>query len=144
MNVGKLVGNTPMIKINYEYEGKLGSIYAKLEFYNYSGSIKDRIALYIIETERKNGNLVDGQSIVEVTSGNTGIAFSAIGALFGHDVHIFMPDWVSLERRKLIEMYGAHVHLVSKEDGGFKKHLNLLKTSPTKQAHSDHSNLIMN
>ncbi|MDO5859617.1 PLP-dependent cysteine synthase family protein [Methanobrevibacter sp.] len=125
MNVGKLVGNTPLIKINYEYEGKLGSIYTKLEFYNYSGSIKDRIALYIIETERKNGNLVDGQSIVEVTSGNTGIAFSAIGALFGHDVHIFMPDWVSLERRKLIEMYGAHVHLVSKEDGGFKKALEL-------------------
>ena len=125
MNIGKLVGNTPMIKINYEYEGKIGSIYTKLEFYNYSGSIKDRIALYIIENERKNGNLVDGQSIVEVTSGNTGIAFSAIGALFGHDVHIFMPDWVSLERRKLIEMYGAHVHLVSKEDGGFKKALEL-------------------
>ena len=125
MNVEKLVGNTPMIKIDYEYEGKLGSIYTKLEFYNYSGSIKDRIALYIIQKERENGNLKDGQSIVEVTSGNTGIAFSAIGALFGHDVHIFMPDWVSLERRKLIEMYGAHVHLVSKEEGGFKRALEL-------------------
>lgn len=125
MNIEKLVGNTPMIKIDYEYEGKKGSIYTKLEYYNYSGSIKDRIALHIIQTERKNGNLKDGQSIVEVTSGNTGIAFSAIGALFGHDVHIFMPDWVSLERRKLIEMYGAHVHLISKEDGGFKKALEL-------------------
>ncbi len=62
---------------------------------------------------------------MEVTSGNTGIAFSGIGALFGHDVHIFMPDWVSLERRQLIEMYGAHVHLVSKEEGGFKKALEL-------------------
>ena len=62
---------------------------------------------------------------MEVTSGNTGISFSAIGALLGHDVHIFMPDWVSLERRKLIEMYGAHVHLVSKEEGGFKKALEL-------------------
>ncbi len=125
MNIGKLVGNTPMIKINYEYEGKQGSIYSKLEFYNYSGSIKDRIALYIIQKERENGNLSEGQSIVEVTSGNTGIAFSAIGALFGHDVHIFMPDWVSLERRKLIEMYGAHVHLISKEEGGFKKALEM-------------------
>ena len=123
MNVEKLVGNTPMIKIDYEYEGKQGSIYTKLEFYNYSGSIKDRIALYIIQKERENGNLSEGQSIVEVTSGNTGIAFSAIGALYGHDVHIFMPDWVSLERRKLIEMFGAHVHLVSKEDGGFKRAL---------------------
>lgn len=125
MNVEKLIGNTPMIKINYEYEGKIGSIYTKLEFYNYSGSIKDRIALYIIQKEKENGNLKDGQAIVEVTSGNTGIAFSAIGALFGHDVHIFMPDWVSLERRKLIEMYGAHVHLISKEEGGFKKGLEL-------------------
>lgn len=125
MNIGKLVGNTPMIKIDYEYEGKSGSIYTKLEYYNYSGSIKDRIALYIIETERKNGNLKEGQAIVEVTSGNTGISFSAIGALYGHDVHIFMPDWVSLERRNLIEMYGAHVHLVSKEEGGFKKALEL-------------------
>lgn len=125
MNIEKLVGNTPMIKINYDYEGKQGSIYTKLEYYNYSGSIKDRIALYIIQQERKNGNLRENQSIVEVTSGNTGIAFSAIGALFGHDVHIFMPDWVSLERRKLIEMYGAHVHLVSKKEGGFKKALKL-------------------
>ena len=125
MNIEKLVGNTPMIKINYNYEGKQGSIYTKLEYYNYSGSIKDRIALYIIQQERKNGNLRENQSIVEVTSGNTGIAFSAIGALFGHDVHIFMPDWVSLERRKLIEMYGAHVHLVSKKEGGFKKALKL-------------------
>ena len=125
MSIGKLIGNTPMIKINYEFEGKRDCIYTKLEYYNYSGSIKDRIALHIIEQSRKNGELVDGQSIVEVTSGNTGISFSAIGAFYGHDVHIFMPDWVSLERRKLIEMYGAHVHLVSKEEGGFKKALEL-------------------
>ena len=125
MNIEKLIGNTPMIKIDYEYEDKLGSIYAKLEYYNYSGSIKDRIALYIIQKAKENGDLKDGQAIVEVTSGNTGISFSAIGALFGHDVHIFMPDWVSLERRNLIEMYGAHVHLVSKEEGGFKKALEL-------------------
>ena len=125
MNVEKLVGNTPMIKIDYEYEGKTSSIYAKLEYYNYTGSIKDRMALYILQKEKENGNLSEGQPIVEVTSGNTGIAFSAFGALLGHDVHIFMPDWVSLERRKLIEMYGAQVHLVSKEEGGFKKALEL-------------------
>ncbi len=125
MNVGKLIGNTPMIKIDYEYEGKKGSIYTKLEYYNYSGSIKDRIASYIIEKEKENGTLKDGQAIVEVTSGNTGIAFSAMGALHGHEVHIFMPDWVSLERRKLIEMFGANVHLVSKEEGGFKRALEL-------------------
>ncbi|MDO5831261.1 MAG: cysteine synthase family protein [Methanobrevibacter sp.] len=127
MSIEKLIGNTPMIKVNYEYEGKPGSIYTKLEFYNYSGSIKDRMAMYILTKERENGNLKEGQSIVEVTSGNTGIAFSAIGALMGHDVHIYMPDWVSLERRKIIEMYGAHVHLVSKEEGGFKGALELAK-----------------
>ena len=125
MNIEKLIGNTPMIKINYEYEGKQGSIYTKLEYYNYSGSIKDRIAYYIIKKEKENGNLKEGQAIVEVTSGNTGIGFSAIGALCGHDVHIFMPDWTSIERRKLIDMYGAHVHLVSREEGGFKKALEL-------------------
>ncbi|MBQ2666133.1 PLP-dependent cysteine synthase family protein [Methanobrevibacter sp.] len=125
MNIDKLIGNTPMIKINYEYGEKQGSIYTKLEYYNYSGSIKDRIAYYIIKKEKENGYLKDGQAIVEVTSGNTGIAFSAIGALCGHDVHIFMPDWASIERRKLIEMYGAHVHLVSREEGGFKKALEL-------------------
>ena len=125
MSIGKLIGNTPMIKINYEFEGKINSIYTKLEYYNYSGSIKDRIALYIIKKAKENGDLKEGQSIVEVTSGNTGISFSAIGTYYGHEVHIFMPDWVSLERRKLIEMYGAQVHLVSKEDGGFKKALEL-------------------
>lgn len=125
MSIKGLVGNTPMIRIDYEYEGKQGSIYAKLEYYNYTGSIKDRIALYIIQQERANGNLAEGQPIVEVTSGNTGISFSAFGAYYGHDVHIFMPDWVSIERRNLIEMYGAHVHLVSKEEGGFKRALEL-------------------
>ena len=82
MNVDKLVGNTPMIKIDYEYEGKKGSIYSKVEYYNYSGSIKDRIALYIIQKEKERGNLKDGQPIIEVTSGNTGIAFSADWSAF--------------------------------------------------------------
>ncbi|MBE5821715.1 MAG: cysteine synthase family protein [Clostridiales bacterium] len=125
MNIEKLIGNTPMIKINYEYIGKKKSVYTKLEAYNFTGSIKDRLALYIIKKEKENGNLKDKQPIVEVTSGNTGIAFSAIGAFYGHEVHIFMPDWVSIERRKIIEMYGAKVHLVSKQEGGFKKALKL-------------------
>ena len=125
MGIENLIGNTPMIRIDYEYEGRKDCIYAKLEYYNFTGSIKDRIAFHILTEEKKNGKLKDGQKIVEVTSGNTGISFSAIGALMGHEVHIFMPDWVSIERRKLIEMYGAHVHLVSKADGGFKGALKL-------------------
>ena len=121
----KLIGNTPIIKIKYKYNNEIKYVYVKLEQYNLTGSIKDRIALHIIESELENGNLKKGQAIVEVTSGNTGIAFSAIGAIFGHEVHIFMPDWVSIERRKLIEMYGAEVHLVSREEGGFKKCIEL-------------------
>jgi cysteine synthase A len=125
MNIKKIIGNTPMIKINYEYMGKKRSIYTKLESYNFTGSIKDRLALYVINKEKENGNLKENQPIVEVTSGNTGIAFSAIGTFYGHPVHIFMPDWVSIERRKIIEMYGAKVHLVSKKEGGFKKAIEL-------------------
>ena len=92
MNVDKLVGNTPMIKIDYEYEGKKGSIYSKVEYYNYSGSIKDRIALYIIQKEKERGNLKDGQPIIEVTSGNTGIAFSAQYMKTGQEIIDALPD----------------------------------------------------
>lgn len=125
MKIENLIGNTPMIKINYEYIGEKRSVYTKLESYNFTGSIKDRLALYIIQKEKENGNIKEGQPIVEVTSGNTGISFSAIGTFYGHKVHIFMPDWVSIERKKIIEMYGGIVHLVSKKEGGFKKALEL-------------------
>lgn len=121
----KLIGNTPMIKIKYKYNEKENYVYVKLEQYNLTVSIKDRIALYIIEEEKKNKVLKDKMPIIEATSGNTGISFSAIGTKFGHPVHIFMPDWVSRERIKLMELYGAKVNLVSKEDGGFKKCIKL-------------------
>jgi len=71
--------------------------------------------------------LKKGQEIVEATSGNTGIALAALGRYFGNSVHIFMPDWVSKERRSIIEMYGAKITLVSKEDGGFKTAINMAK-----------------
>jgi len=121
MNIDKLVGNTPMVKIRVKYNNKIKNIYVKLEYYNYTGSIKDRLAKYIIDESRKDGTLKDGMPIIEATSGNTGISFSAIGALYGHPVYIFMPDWVSLERINIMKMYGANVNLVSKEDGGFKR-----------------------
>ena len=117
----KLIGNTPMIKINYEINNKIKSIYAKLEYYNLTGSIKDRMVYYIIKKAKENNILKDNQPIVEATSGNTGISLSAIGSYFNHEVYIFMPDWVSVERQKLMEMYGAKVFLISKEDGGFLK-----------------------
>ena len=116
-----LIGNTPMIKIKYRYQNKENYVYAKLEYYNYTGSIKDRIAYYIITKSKELGLLKDGQPIVEATSGNTGISFAAIGALTHHPVHIFMPDWASVERIRIMELYGAHVYLVSKEEGGFRE-----------------------
>lgn len=115
--INNIIGNTPMVKIKYEYNKNIKNIYAKLEYYNYTGSIKDRLALYILTESKRMGLLKDNQIIVEATSGNTGISFAALGAYFGHEVHIFMPTSVSVERRKLIELYGAKLHLI---DAGFK------------------------
>lgn len=117
----KTIGNTPMIKINYEYKGKAKYIYAKLEYYNLTGSIKDRVAYYIINNARERGELKEGMAIVEATSGNTGIALAALGRFYNHPVYIFMPNWVSKERINLIKNYGANVILFSKEEGGFLK-----------------------
>lgn len=115
------IGNTPMIKIKYKYNGKEDNIYTKLEAYNISGSIKDRVAYYILKDGYESGALKKGMEVVEATSGNTGIALAALGTFLGNPVHIFMPDWVSKERVDLMQMYGAKVTLISKEEGGFKR-----------------------
>jgi len=117
----ELIGNTPMIKINYKYKDKIRSVFAKLEYYNLTGSIKDRLAYFIINNAKEEGILKDKQCIVEATSGNTGISLAAIGSFYKHPVHIFMPEWTSIERRKLMESYGTKVHLISRRDGGFRK-----------------------
>lgn len=114
-----LVGNTPMLEITLEYKGEIRRIYAKAEAYNLSGSIKDRVAYYILKKAYETGEIHAGDYIAEATSGNTGIAFSAMGAALGNPVVIYMPDWMSIERRNLIRSYGAEVRLVSAEQGGF-------------------------
>ena len=114
-----IIGNTPMIKIKYRYNNKIKYIYTKLEYYNLTGSIKDRVAYYMINNAKKRGDLKEGMPIIEATSGNTGIAISALGTYYKHGAYIFMPDWVSEERIKLMKSYGANVILISKEDGGF-------------------------
>lgn len=115
------IGNTPLVKIKYKFKGKVNHIYAKLEAYNLTGSIKDRVAYYIIKRAYAEGKLKKGMTIVEATSGNTGISLAAMGAFFGNPVHIFMPNWVSKERLSLMQMYNATVTLISKEQGGFKR-----------------------
>ena len=115
----ELIGNTPLIKIKYKYQNQIKNVYAKLEYYNLTGSIKDRMAYYIITEAYKNKTLKKNQPIIEATSGNTGISLAAVGAKFNNPVYIFMPDWVSKERKKIMEKYGAKVYLVSKQEGGF-------------------------
>lgn len=115
----ELIGNTPLIKIKYKYQNQIKNVYAKLEYYNLTGSIKDRMAYYIILKSYQNNKLKQNQPIIEATSGNTGISLAAIGAYFKNPVYIFMPDWVSQERKKIMEKYGAKVYLVTKEEGGF-------------------------
>ncbi len=113
------IGNTPMIKIDYEYKGKHSYLYTKLEYYNLTGSIKDRTALYIIKNALTKGLLKENMPIAEATSGNTGIALAALGRYYNHPVYICMPDWASVERVNLMKSYGATVKLFSKEEGGF-------------------------
>ena len=113
------IGNTPLIRIKYRYEGKENEIFAKLEYYNPTGSIKDKVAYYMIKSAYESGALKKGMEIVEATSGNTGIALSAMGVYFKNPVHIFMPNWVSKERLDIMRMYNAKVTLISKEEGGF-------------------------
>lgn len=114
-----LVGNTPMLAIHFNFRGRQQTIFAKAEYLNLSGSIKDRMALHILKEAYRTHKIKAGDTIVEATSGNTGIAFAAVGRAFGHPVKIFMPDWMSKERIALIKSYGAEVVLVSREQGGF-------------------------
>ena len=111
--------NTPLIKINYEYKNKEYYIYTKLEYFNVTGSIKDRVVKYIIDKAIANNEIKENMTLYEATSGNTGIALASIGAKLGHKVHIFMPDWVSEERKKIMKLYGAEITCFSKEEGGF-------------------------
>lgn len=114
-----MVGNTPMLEISLKYKGEDRKVYAKAEYYNYSGSIKDRIAYHIMRQAYETGIIKEGDPIAEATSGNTGIAFSAIGAYLGNPVTIFMPDWMSMERVNLMQSFGATIRSVSKAEGGF-------------------------
>ena len=106
-NLEKLIGNTPLVEILFKYKEKHMKIYAKLEYYNLTGSIKDRVAIYMLKRAYINKKINENDLILEATSGNTGISFAAVGTYLGHDVHIYMPDWMSLERIKLLESYNA-------------------------------------
>ncbi len=117
--LNRLVGYTPLLAMDVLYKGEPRRIYAKAESFNFTGSIKDRMALHILRRAHASGLLKPGAPIAEATSGNTGISFSALGRALGHPVTIFMPDWMSQERKDLIRSFGAEVRLVSAAEGGF-------------------------
>lgn len=114
-----LIGRTPLLSIRVRFRGLERVVHAKAEHYNLTGSIKDRMALSILSRAYRTGALKPGDTIAEATSGNAGIALTALGRALGHPVEIFMPDWMSEERTNLLRSLGAQLNLVSREDGGF-------------------------
>lgn len=129
------IGNTPLVKINRLNPNKNSPIYAKIEGSNPTGSIKDRIALKMIEQAEAEGTLTKGKTIIEPTSGNTGIGLAMIGAVKGYDVEIIMSKAVSPERIKMIKAFGAKVILTDAElgtDGAIMKARELVKNNPEK------------
>jgi cysteine synthase A len=119
-HLARLIGNTHMLAIDFRFRGQDRVLYAKCEQWNLTGSIKDRMAFHILKTAYLEGAIQPTDTIAEATSGNTGISFSALGHALGHPVKIFMPDWMSIERTRIMESYGATVIPVSHEQGGFR------------------------
>ena len=114
-----MIGNTPLLAIRFAFRGQNRVIYAKAEHLNMTGSIKDRMAFHILKKAYQQGRIHPGDKIAEATSGNTGISFAAIGRALGHQVVIFMPDWMSQERVALIKSLGAKIIPVRRDQGGF-------------------------
>jgi len=134
-NILELIGHTPMVKIKSLNSNKNVKVYAKLEGGNPGGSIKDRIALKMISQAEKEGKLNKKRTIIEPTSGNTGIALAMIGAIKGYKVEIIMSEAVSEERRKMIKAFGARIILTSADkgtDGAIMKARETVKKYPKK------------
>ena len=116
-NITDLIGGTPLVKLNRLTEGLPGTVVAKLEFYNPANSVKDRIGKAIIDAAEASGELKPGGTIVEGTSGNTGIALALVGAARGYKVILTMPDTMSQERRGVLRAFGAELVLTPGAEG---------------------------
>ncbi len=139
-NILQTIGNTPLVKINKLNPSKKVNIYAKIEGVNPGGSIKDRIALKMIEQAEAGGSLNKRKIIIEATSGNTGIALAMIGAVKGYEVEIVMSSAVSVERQKMIKAFGAKIILTDAKlgtDGAIMKAKDLIKKYPDKYFRPD-------
>jgi len=132
-SITDLIGKTPLVRINRLTGPQDATIYAKLEWYNIGGSVKDRLALYILEYARTAGRLDPGKTILEATSGNTGIALAMIAAAKGYKIALVMPESVSTERRRIIKAYGAELILSPGPKGtagAIELKQNILKEKP--------------
>ncbi len=116
-NILELIGNTPIIKLNNLTDDNISNIYLKLEWFNPGGSVKDRIAIKMIEDAEQKGLLTPGDTIIEPTSGNTGIGLAMVAASKGYNTIFVMPDSLSLERRKILKGYGAKLILTEASKG---------------------------
>jgi cysteine synthase A len=116
-NVSELVGRTPLVRLNRLTDGLNATVVAKLEFYNPANSVKDRIGAAIIDAAERSGELKPGGTIVEATSGNTGIALAMVGAARGYHVILTMPETMSTERRVMLRAYGAQIVLTPGSEG---------------------------
>ncbi len=134
-NILESIGNTPLVRINKLIQKDGIEVLAKVEGYNPTGSIKDRIALRMIQQAEKEGSLREDKVIIEPTSGNTGISLAMIGAVLGYKVEIVMSSAVSIERQKMIKAFGAIVTLTPAEegtDGAIRKALEIVEKNPDK------------
>jgi cysteine synthase len=116
-SITEAFGRTPLVRLNRVTEGIDATVYAKLEFYNPSSSVKDRLAIAIVDAAERSGQLQPGGTIVEGTSGNTGIGLAMVGAARGYKVVLTMPESMSIERRKLLKAYGAELILTPPSEG---------------------------
>ena len=132
-DITKLVGNTPLVRLKKIGAGLEAELVAKLEFFNPLSSVKDRIGLSMIEDAKKKGLIKKGATIIEATSGNTGIALAFVSAVKGYRIILTMPETMSVERRRLLSLLGAEVILTSAKEGmagAVKKAEELLKNTP--------------
>ncbi|MFD1392880.1 cysteine synthase A [Lacticaseibacillus jixianensis] len=116
-NITELIGRTPMVKLNHVVPAGAATVYVKLEFFNPGGSVKDRIGLSMIEAAEQSGALMPGGTIIEATSGNTGIGLSLVAAAKGYHMIVLMPETMSVERRALIQGYGTALILTPGAEG---------------------------